>query len=178
MLGDLDLQSGRHKGIPNLMRLRRAQQKGHGYSVPTSAYGPLSVHHHRARVRAMMSACFIGIIVALVSIQSLRRARLPATYAICSREHNAIYTVDSNAPNVQCIMVSKKLIADRGSIEEIRSRWGDKNTAGPSWRRYGPWARFIGSGMKIYYLEPGEAVYPGFADAHAHILGSSSFSRK
>jgi len=30
----------------------------------------------------------------------------------------------------------------------------------------------------MYYLEPGEAMYPGFADAHAHILRLCSISPK
>lgn len=123
----------------------------------------------------MMGACFIGIVLALVSTQSLGHARLPNTYAVCSREHNAIYTVDLGVPNVQCVVVSKDLVADRGSIDEIRRRWGDKDAAGHSWRRYGPWEGLFRSGVKMYYLEPGEAMFPGFTDAHAHILGWSSF---
>ena len=150
------------------MRLRRTQKADLQNSAPTSTYGegPLPVHHHRARVRTMISACFIAVFLALVSTQRLRRDHLPTTYAVCSREHNAIYTVDLNTPNVQCVVVSNDLIVDRGSVEEIRSRKGDKDTTGhPSQLFYWPWTKLVRSGTKMYYLEPGEAMYPGFADA-------------
>lgn len=157
------------------LRLRRAQRKG--YAAPTSIHGdrPLSVHHYRARVRTLISACIIGVVLALVSAQRLRSSHLPSTYAVCSREHNSIYTVDLNEPTIQCVVVSNDLVADRGSEGEIRSRWEDQNRdlAKPLSRLRWPWTRFFRFGVRIYYLEPGEAMYPGFADAHAHILGPS-----
>lgn len=162
------------------MRLRRTERKGYnGVTTSTHGEGPLPVHHYRARVRTMISACFIGVVLALASTQRLRRDHLPATYAVCSRERNAIYTVDLNAPNVQCVVVSNDLIVDRGSVEEIRSRRGDQDTTG-RWSQllYWPWTKLVRSGTKIYYLEPGEAMYPGFADAHAHILCLCSISHK
>ncbi|KAF8317980.1 hypothetical protein DL93DRAFT_2110170 [Clavulina sp. PMI_390] len=130
----------------------------------------LSAHHQRGRVRAIISACFIGILFLLVSSKRARHARLPIIYAVCAKEGAQIYTVDAENSNVACIVVSDDIIVDRGSLKDVRRRWGDRDTTGPAIEPADP-ANNPRSGTKIFYLRPGEALYPGFTDAHAHILG-------
>lgn len=59
----------------------------------------------------------------------------------------------------ECLVMNGKLVADVGSVDEIRRRWGDRATTGsvagaPEISRK--------SGLKFIYLRPGQAVYPGF----------------
>ncbi|CAE6496454.1 unnamed protein product [Rhizoctonia solani] len=68
---------------------------------------------------------------------------------------------------VECMVINGKFIADTGSIDEIRQRWGDRATTGPV---IGAPAVSRKSGLKFIYLEKGQAAYPGFHDAHAHVL--------
>lgn len=159
------------------MRIRRVpprQPKADDNDSPSVAGAsavrgaPPSAHYYRGRVRAIISACFIGVLLVLTSSQRSKQRRLPLTYAVCSRENEGIYTVDDSLPNVPCIVISDDVIADRGPLNEIRRHWGDKDTTGPAIEPLSP--DVPKSGTKIYFLGAGEALYPGFADAHAHIL--------
>lgn len=123
----------------------------------------------RGRTHALLSA--LGIAIFLLIYKKTSTSRLPQTYAICSRhESSRIYTVDEAHPAVDCVVISKSFITDIGSLEYVRSRWGDAAVTGPGTLSsgQGPSPK---AGIKIKYLEPGQAMYPGFADAHAHILG-------
>ncbi|CAE6479302.1 unnamed protein product [Rhizoctonia solani] len=68
---------------------------------------------------------------------------------------------------VECMVINEKYIADTGSVDEIRRRWGDRATTGPV---TGAPDVSRKSGLKFIYLEKGQAAYPGFHDAHAHVL--------
>lgn len=156
------------------MRRRAVQHRTRPNDVQASNARVPSVHHFRGRVRAVVSACFIGVILALTSSTRSKAKYLPDTYAVCSRgETHAIYTVDQSSPTVACVVVSGDVLVDRGSLVDIRRKWGDKDTTGPATQSYGlaDWVK-PKDGVKIYYLQPGEAMYPGLADAHAHILGT------
>jgi hypothetical protein len=126
----------------------------------------------RGRVRAIVSAIVIGVVLAISCSTTSRRHRPPTTYAVCSSQLTSlIYTVDAQetAPTtVECLVVSNDRIIDRGSQAHIRRVWGDKDTIIPP-SSVNPLVPK--GGVKIYHLRDGEAMYPGFADAHAHILG-------
>lgn len=60
---------------------------------------------------------------------------------------------------MECIVVNGKIIADTGSLDKIRQRWGDRATTGPV--QDAP-AVSRKSGLKFIYLDKGQAIYPGF----------------
>ncbi|KAF9513505.1 hypothetical protein BS47DRAFT_1372500 [Hydnum rufescens UP504] len=95
------------------------------------------------------------------------------TYAICSRKDSSIYSVDEDHPRPECIVISDAHIADRGSLEYIRTNWGDKYRNGPA-TASNPLAPK--SGVKIYFLPSGHALFPGFSDSHAHVLATQTSS--
>ncbi|KAI5474325.1 protein of heat shock protein Hsp70 family [Pseudohyphozyma bogoriensis] len=74
-----------------------------------------------------------------------------------------IYTMDANDTRAECVVVKNGLVAATGTLKEIREEWGDLDTLG-SVGKGGE------TGVKIYYLKRGQALLPGFIDAHAHIL--------
>lgn len=103
---------------------------------------------------------------------------LPESWALCAKGQNsAIYTVDPANPTVECIVVHQNSIVDWGTEEYVKKTWGDRDTTGPplvgnsdtqkSWVLSEEVAK---KGLKFKYLKEGEAAFPGFADAHAHIL--------
>jgi hypothetical protein len=57
------------------------------------------------------------------------------------------------------MVVNGKFIADTGSLDEIRQRWGDRATTGPV--KNAP-AVSRKSGLKFIYLDKDQAAYPGF----------------
>ncbi|KAG8908920.1 hypothetical protein FRB99_000023 [Tulasnella sp. 403] len=120
----------------------------------------------RSRVHVVLSTIFIGLILAVVQ-RSSKPVPLPDTWALCSKEGSAIYTVDETRPTVECIVTHKERIMDWGTSKEVRDRWGDKDITGPV-----PGAPFFSAktGLKFMYLKKGQAAFPGFADAHAHVL--------
>ncbi|KAH7337232.1 amidohydrolase family-domain-containing protein [Rhizoctonia solani] len=120
----------------------------------------------RGRTQAIISAIAIGFLLLLIRTQKSKEP--PQAYALCSAhgERN-IWTVSDGDARVQCMVIDGKLIADTGSIDEIRGRWGDRATTGPV---IGAPAASRKSGLKFIYLEKGQAAYPGFHDAHAHVL--------
>ena len=120
----------------------------------------------QGRVRAIVFA--ICIIVVMILFRRKNTGVLPMTYAICSRKDSFIYSVDDDFPHPECIVISGAVIADFGSLEHIRAYWGDKDTNGPA-TASNPQAPK--SGVKIYSLPSGHALYPGFSDSHAHVLG-------
>ncbi|KAF8598486.1 hypothetical protein BDV93DRAFT_451112 [Ceratobasidium sp. AG-I] len=93
---------------------------------------------------------------------------LPEAYALCSAHgEKNIWTVSDENAREECIVVNGKFIADVGSTAELRQRWGDRATTGPV-KSAPPISSK--SGLKFIHLKPGQAVYPGFQDAHAHVL--------
>ncbi|KAG8748322.1 hypothetical protein FRC11_012046, partial [Ceratobasidium sp. 423] len=120
----------------------------------------------RGRIQAMISAIAIGFLLLLIRTQKSREP--PEAYALCSAhgERN-IWTVNDGDARVECMVINGKYIADTGSIDEIRRRWGDRATTGPVIGAPGVSRK---SGLKFIYLEKGQAAYPGFHDAHAHVL--------
>lgn len=149
--------------------------KGHPTATPAPAPFRAAVHRSRGRLHALFSAVCIAVFLLL--FQHSSNKTLPATYAICSNPSvpTLIYTVDPDAPIVECIVVRNALIEDRGSLEHIRKRWGDKNLSGPP---SSPNPLAPKSGILIKFLKKGQAMYPGFTDAHAHVLGEWSFKTK
>ncbi|KAG1807812.1 amidohydrolase family-domain-containing protein [Suillus subaureus] len=93
-------------------------------------------------------------------------------YAVCSA-NSTIYTVDSDLPNVQCIVVHDTLISDTGDLEDVTLRW-----RGRWWSEiplagviHLPWPfNFLEPSLRVIDIQPDSIVVPGLADAHAHIL--------
>jgi hypothetical protein len=103
------------------------------------------------------SIALVPALVALFAISSQLRvpgwaSGLPSTYAICSNQGSTIYTGQASDPSVGCFVVENGLIADRGTLGEIRHRWGDYQSYGSLFKR----------GLKIKHVSKG-AVIPGLA---------------
>ncbi|KAG8720321.1 hypothetical protein FRC09_009764 [Ceratobasidium sp. 395] len=155
----LDTPDDSHKNVrndPTLEKLRLASFRSRSRA---SAVG-------RGRIHAMISA--IAIAVLFLVLRKSKGKGLPEAYALCSShgERN-IWTVDEGSARAECLVVNGKSIADVGSVDEIRKRWGDRATTGPV---AGAPEISRKNGLKFIYLRPGQAVYPGFQDAHAHVL--------
>ncbi|KAG1777861.1 amidohydrolase family-domain-containing protein [Suillus placidus] len=93
-------------------------------------------------------------------------------YAVCSA-NRTIYTVDSDLPNVQCIVVHDTLISDAGDLEDITLRWRERwwseiPLAGVV---HLPWPfNFLEPSLRVINIQPDSIVVPGLTDAHAHML--------
>ncbi|QRW06260.1 amidohydrolase family protein [Ceratobasidium sp. AG-Ba] len=120
----------------------------------------------RGRIQAIISA--IAIALLMLVLRSSKGKGLPEAYALCSAHgEKNVWTVNEGPPRAECLVVSGKFIADVGSVDDIRRRWGDRATTGPV---IGAPEISRKSGLRFIFLQPGQAVYPGFQDAHAHVL--------
>ncbi|KAG8970114.1 hypothetical protein FRC03_011132 [Tulasnella sp. 419] len=120
----------------------------------------------QSRVYVLLSAALITTFIALFNRSSSQA--LPDSWALCSKGHGQIYTVDDRNPTIECIVINDGIIVDSGSIKDIRKRWGDRDTTGPV--STAPRTQSYKTGLKIKFLKLGQAAYPGFTDAHAHIM--------
>lgn len=86
---------------------------------------------------------------------------LPSRYAICSHVKSgpSIYTVDSNNTIIECLVISKGLIIDRGSIEDVRTNWGDSEMRGTE--HTGLKSEKGEEGIKIIRIKPNQSILPG-----------------
>ncbi|KAG8705795.1 hypothetical protein FRC09_002751 [Ceratobasidium sp. 395] len=155
----LDVPDDPHKNVhdgPALEKLRLASFRSRSRA---SAVG-------RGRIQAMISA--IAIAVLFLVLRKSKGKGLPEAYALCSSHgEKNVWTVDAGPARAECLVVNGKFIADVGSVDEIRRRWGDRATTGPV---AGAPEISRKNGLKFIYLKPGQAAYPGFQDAHAHVL--------
>ncbi|EIW76728.1 hypothetical protein CONPUDRAFT_139452 [Coniophora puteana RWD-64-598 SS2] len=85
-------------------------------------------------------------------------------YTICS-SNGAIYTVNPDLPNVQCILVKDSVIADVGNLEDISARHQSLAESILPWP-----INLLRSSPPIKYINSTSAIVPGLADAHGHIL--------
>lgn len=60
----------------------------------------------------------ISIAAVFILRTSLAGTDIPQSYALCSRDGNNIYTVDTVAPRVQCLVVQDGKFVDTGSVGE------------------------------------------------------------
>ncbi|KDQ11232.1 hypothetical protein BOTBODRAFT_35533 [Botryobasidium botryosum FD-172 SS1] len=169
-------------------KLERAQQRGSAQEIsqdsmekdaaakPTAARAtgkrPLNIGSFRrppppgrgqGRLHAFLSAI---VIFTLLFLYRRPSSTLPSSWALCSRDH-LIYTVAEPA-QVECIVVHDGEIVDSGSAQDIKERWEKRNgfESKPETKDFG----LDSKNLKIKWLKPGQAAYPGFADAHAHIM--------
>ncbi|KAG8864034.1 hypothetical protein FRB96_006907 [Tulasnella sp. 330] len=124
----------------------------------------------KSRIYAILVA--IGISGFVILSRRASKSPLPSSWALCTRPGSFIYTVDANEPSAECIVIHNERIVDRGSKKDVQARWGDMDTTGPV---IGAPAVSAKSGLKFKYLKPGEAAFPGFTDAHAHVLEYGAF---
>ncbi|KAG9105240.1 hypothetical protein FRC07_009463 [Ceratobasidium sp. 392] len=155
----LDVPDDPHKPVhddPTLEKLRLASFRSRSRAAEVG----------RGRIQAMVSA--IAIAILFLVLRKSKGKELPEAYALCSSHgEKNVWTVDEGQARAECLVVNGKFIADVGTIDEIRRRWGDRATTGPV---AGAPEISRKSGLKFIYLRPGQAVYPGFQDAHAHVL--------
>ncbi|KAJ7668524.1 amidohydrolase family-domain-containing protein [Mycena polygramma] len=109
--------------------------------------------------KARQSSPLRWLLGSLVAGLLLSRALLPLQardeYTLCTHT-KSIYTVDETQPRVQCISVREGRIAAVGDeVNMRRNRFTNLLYA---------------SGAKVMYIEPGQIIVPGLADAHAHLL--------
>ncbi|GAA5844752.1 hypothetical protein JCM3766R1_005265 [Sporobolomyces carnicolor] len=86
--------------------------------------------------------------------------RIGNEYAVCTRALDGIITMDERSPSslrTQCIVVKHNKVAGLGTLDEIRERWGDRDTVG-------------NDGIRIIFLRKDDTILPGLIDAHAHVL--------
>ncbi|KAI5123983.1 hypothetical protein M0805_006395 [Coniferiporia weirii] len=96
---------------------------------------------------------------------------LPRSYALCSRNGPAIYTIDETNSIVECLLVHGSNILDTGSLDEVLTKWNQKHY------------NIYSEGMQTAYETPlqvkliplNSVVIPGMSDSHGHTLeyGSS-----
>ncbi|KAG8901634.1 hypothetical protein FRC01_009794, partial [Tulasnella sp. 417] len=183
----------RRRGNPSMPSSNSPSQKPADAEPPTTSdetkpltkpktnkretYSPGRRYIGRSRIQTVIFGIGIGIVVAL-SQRSRSSDCLPESWALCTKGRNsAIYTVDPTNPTVECVVVNQKSIVSWGTKEYVKKTWGDRDTVGPpllgnsdaqkSWALGEEVAK---KGLKFKYLKDGEAAFPGFADAHAHIL--------
>ncbi|KAF8335942.1 amidohydrolase 3 [Cantharellus anzutake] len=68
-------------------------------------------------------------------------------------------------------MVSGTNIVDTGDLTHMKRKWGGEVTIWPSLLKN---LLSPDMGAKLYFLRGDQALYPGFADSHAHVLGYGS----
>ncbi|KAG2068318.1 hypothetical protein BDR04DRAFT_1232852 [Suillus decipiens] len=93
-------------------------------------------------------------------------------YAVCSA-NRTIYTVDSDLPNVQCIVIHDTLILDTGDLEDVALRWRNRWWSGIplAGTIQLPWPfNFFEPSLRVINIQPDSIVVPGLIDAHAHML--------
>ncbi|KAG2151175.1 amidohydrolase family-domain-containing protein [Suillus bovinus] len=81
--------------------------------------------------------------------------------------------IDSDLPNVQCILVHDTLISDTGDLEDITLRWRDRSRldiplAGVI-HLHRPF-NFLEPSLRVINLQPDSIVVPGLIDPHVHML--------
>ncbi|KAF5326133.1 hypothetical protein D9611_000139 [Ephemerocybe angulata] len=105
------------------------------------------------------------VLSVLAGISGILFRHNPSSYAVCSSNDQAIYTVDSTKPQVQCILISGSRIQSTGFLDDIiksRSPYTQ------------PFTNFLQGVLRqdlpIHYIPEGSIVVPGLSDSHAHIL--------
>lgn len=106
-------QRTKAKQYPQDVNPMQASPKSQGSSLKKSQTGISSADTGRQRHVALILViiCAFGLSV----IFNRRLSSLPKAYALCSRE-GSIYTVDVDAPQVECIVVSGSRIMSVGTL--------------------------------------------------------------
>ena len=128
-------------------KLLPARQHRH----PTSKRPPF------LRLLALLAVLLIAFYALINRSHEVRE--LPSSYAICSkRGRQQLRTLDAADTLAECMIVRDGIIADMGSLRDLRSRWRDKDTVG------GP------GSIKFHFLcNAEETIFPGLC-AHAAAL--------
>ncbi|KAG1731424.1 amidohydrolase family-domain-containing protein [Suillus lakei] len=140
-----------------------------GQSTNSSINSP---QHRSWWARSWPLALLVALGATGVTVTWLKPETHSLDYAVCSANHT-IYTVDSDLPNVQCIVVHDTLIADTGDREDITLRWRER-----WWSEipltgiiHLPWPlNFLEPSLRVITIRPDSIVVPGLTDAHAHML--------
>ncbi|GAA5992955.1 hypothetical protein JCM5350_003058 [Sporobolomyces pararoseus] len=125
-----------------------------------SAFPSSSSRFNSPKLRQLAFIVPLGLLVFYLLSKSTTSPSLGSEYAVCTREQDGIVTMNesnSSTLRTQCLVVQNHKITGVGSIEEVREKWGDRETLG-------------NDGIKIVWLRKGETVLPGLIDAHAHVL--------
>ncbi|KAM0747777.1 hypothetical protein T439DRAFT_317218 [Meredithblackwellia eburnea MCA 4105] len=133
-----------------------------GQSAPVYSKDTAHGRPTLSRLRVLLVAAPLILAWYTIIVRRTSTQQLPATYAVCSK-HGQIYSLDSNGSKPECVVFDKGLIAAVGTVEEVRTEWGDVDTLGSVHKREG-------GSIKIYWLRGTQMMLPGLIDAHAHIL--------
>jgi hypothetical protein len=129
--------------------------------------------------------------IAALVMSKLNGKQYPLRYAVCTYDQSVYVNAHER---VDCVVVNRQYVEHTGSLADVRERYGDLDTLGS----ISPWTakkrqnraqipilsltsedqggenpgegQRGGAGLKIYYVNRGQAVYPGLTDAHGHIL--------
>lgn len=70
-------------------------------------------------------------------------------YAVCSAQPDGVYTVDAQNTVTQCVVVQGELIADTGSLDFVKSTYGN---------------------IEYRFAPEGSTIVPGMTESHMHTL--------
>jgi hypothetical protein len=120
-----------------------AAPKGTAFPSPSRRISP--------KLRQLAFILPFGLLALYLLSRSTSAPSLGSEYAVCTREKDGIITMNEDSPSnlrTQCLVVKSNKVAGTGSIEEVREKWGDRETLG-------------NDGIKIVWLRKGETVLPG-----------------
>ncbi|KAJ3004842.1 hypothetical protein NUW54_g4621 [Trametes sanguinea] len=97
------------------------------------------------------------------SRQATSVSTLPGSYALCA-DGQRIYTVDSERPTVDCILIEKQNIAATGTLAEVQAFWDDyQNELIRKFYGNEPSAK---KPLPVYNAPANAIIVPGLAGAH------------
>ncbi|GAA6019489.1 hypothetical protein JCM11491_000974 [Sporobolomyces phaffii] len=130
----------------------------HSPDEVTKRRTPSAAPRRSPKLRRLVFGIPFVILSLYLFSKSSTSPELGSDYAVCTRNKDGIVTMDEQSQlRTQCVVVKDWKLADTGTIEQVRTRWGDKDTAG-------------NGGIKIVWTRKGETILPGLIDAHAHVL--------
>ncbi|KAH8119350.1 amidohydrolase family-domain-containing protein [Phellopilus nigrolimitatus] len=160
--------------------LRRKSPKAHldnGIAVTASAKGhtnsgnPVvksSISCNRARLLVILAGSALLATASWMYTSSVEDDALQESYALCSPNGRAIYTVDDNNSKVQCLLVHNDRILETGSFDEVTEKWD--TTRKQQTVLNAELQTAVKVPLRIKYIPTGSIVVPGMSDSHGHTL--------
>ncbi|KAH8119361.1 amidohydrolase family-domain-containing protein [Phellopilus nigrolimitatus] len=158
----------------NLRRRSPRAQIANGTTMTASAEGhtnygnPIvktSPPYNRARSLVILAGSILLATASWMHTTSVEDDTLPESYALCSPDGRAIYTVDDNDSKVQCLLVHGDRIFETGSLSEVTEKWIMKKQ-----ELHDAELAAFEVPLNIKYIPTGSIVVPGMSDSHGHTL--------
>lgn len=155
--GRISSQSNLLRPFTDMRRRRPGAQPEPVADVPTepaaSPKGKPSVPSRRRSPKLRQLAFVLPCVLLALYLfsKSTSPRRIGNEYAVCTRALDGIITMDERSPSslrTQCIVVKHNKVAGLGTLDEIRERWGDRDTVG-------------NDGIRIIFLRKDDTILPG-----------------